>query len=194
MMRVWFLHACLLALAPLLSGSSVADPIIGEDAEFCSEDLKVEYPDIGDVSCCHIPARYHKALVSDWGLPRITYANAKKDQLYVVMIVDPDAPRRNNPKSSCWRHFLATNVWGEDLLTGKIIKTILSEYSRPSPPEGTGDHRYQILVYEQLSGTHPQLSPEAQKSLGKWDPKAFAADNGLVGPVATTQFIAQNPK
>ncbi|KAM5170596.1 phosphatidylethanolamine-binding protein 4 [Mantella aurantiaca] len=188
---------CLLALIPVFScGSCVPKPIVGEDAVFCSPDLQVIYPEIGNVACLHIPAcnGYIQKLVHSWGAPQIIYKKAKVGTLYVVIIADPDAPSRSNPKRKYWRHFLAINVPGEDLQNGEILSgSILTAYTAPSPPKGTGYHRYQISVYIQQPGTKPNLLPE-EKSLGNWDPKAFAVRNKLDGPVATTQFMVQNPE
>lgn len=198
-MMAWLLHACLLALIPVFSASHdscIPKPIVGEDAQFCSEDLQVQYPEMGDVSCLHIPAcnGYIQKLVNSWHMPKIKYTEAKGGASYVVIIVDPDAPSRSNPQRKFWRHLLVVDVPGEDLQTGKSLSgRILSEYRPPTPPKGTGYHRYQVLVYMQNPSTTLDLLPE-EKSLGNWDPDAFAKRYQLVGPVVTTQFMAQNPE
>ncbi|KAF7694945.1 hypothetical protein HF521_006668 [Silurus meridionalis] len=67
---------------------------------------------------------------------------------------------------------------------------------RPSKPtlKSSGFHRYQFLVYEQGKDQVLSLSEEEQSSLGNWDPQAFVEKFGLVGPVASVQFLTQNFK
>ncbi|XP_072255921.1 phosphatidylethanolamine-binding protein 4 [Pyxicephalus adspersus] len=199
-MMKWLVHACCLALIIFFCASHescVPKPIIDEDAQFCSVDLQVNFPGIGNVACQHIPAcnHYIQKLVNSWDMPEITYTNAKTGMSYVVIIADPDAPSRENPIRKYWRHLLVVDVPGEDLKRGDILAgTILSEYSAPSPPKRTGYHRYQTFVYMQHPGTTPKLLPEEKQSLGNWDPYAFAARYKLVGPLSKTQFMAQNPE
>ncbi|KAM9310986.1 phosphatidylethanolamine-binding protein 4 [Gastrophryne carolinensis] len=191
---------CLLVLTPLFStshGSCVPEAITDkDDAAFCSDDLQIEFPEIGNVACMKIPLcnDYTYKVMKNFGQPAIKYSKAEKDNIYVVMIVDPDATSRSNPTYKNWRHFLATDIQNQDLKTG-IFESghILTDYRPPGPPKGTGFHRYQVLVYLQPTGNVPHLLPE-EASLGRWDPDAFAARNGLIGPVATSQFMVQNPQ
>ncbi|KAK1787067.1 hypothetical protein P4O66_017442 [Electrophorus voltai] len=83
---------------------------------------------------------------------------------------------------------------GSRLGLGDVEGTVLSEYAGPTPPQGTGFHRYQFLLYEQGAGQVPKLSEQEGSSRGNWDLQAFVEKFGLVGPVASLQFLTQNYK
>jgi large subunit ribosomal protein L35 len=44
--------------------------------------------------------------------PKVKYANAKDDGAYLLMMVDPDAPSRDNPIKRSWLHWLIINIKG----------------------------------------------------------------------------------
>ncbi len=52
----------------------------------------------------------------------------------------------------------------------------LSEYAGPTPPKGSGPHRYQLLLFEQQT---ENLRPEAPKDRGNFDVNKFVRDNHL---------------
>ncbi|XP_063787850.1 phosphatidylethanolamine-binding protein 4 [Pseudophryne corroboree] len=199
MFKPWCLCICLLSLAPHFSAcdeSCTLQHITGDDAKFCSDDLHVVYPEIGDVSCLRIPSclNYTQSLAKVWGPPVIKYSKAEKDKAYLLMMVDPDAPSRANAIRKYWRHWLVPDVQGQDLITGTSLRgRVLTAYSAPSPPANTGSHRYQVLLYLQPPESSPSLLL-TENSLGSWDIDAFASRNRLDGPVVTTQFMAQNPR
>ena len=64
---------------------------------------------------------------------------------YTLIMTDPDAPSRKDPKYREWHHFLMVNTKGRDISKG----TILSNYVGSAPPKGTGLLHYIWLVYEQ---------------------------------------------
>ncbi|KAH7958250.1 hypothetical protein HPB49_000280 [Dermacentor silvarum] len=64
------------------------------------------------------------------------------DHRYTVILLDPDAPSRKDPKMRHWLHWLVVNVPHNDTTT-------LTKYAGPTPPPGTGPHRYVFLVYKQ---------------------------------------------
>lgn len=73
--------------------------------------------------------------------PNLIYEK-KNNKYYTVIMVDPDAPNKNNPIYKYWLHWLTINN------TEEII-----EYQGPNPPHpiesGSGKHRYYILIFEQ---------------------------------------------
>ncbi|XP_064482627.1 protein D1-like [Ornithodoros turicata] len=70
------------------------------------------------------------------------------DGMFTLVMVDPDAPSRNAPKMKHWRHWLVVNVPANgDIGAGDTI----TEYNGPSPPAGSGPHRYVFLLYAQSS-------------------------------------------
>ncbi|KAM3924957.1 phosphatidylethanolamine-binding protein 4 isoform 2-T2 [Leptodactylus fuscus] len=200
MWKVLLLHTCHLSLMGLFSviqATCNIQPITGDDAEFCSIDLHVEYPGIGDVSCKHIPQcqNFTQDLFKKWGAPVVTYSNAQEDKIYVLLMIDPDAPSRNNPRFQHWRHWLLADIQGRDLLSGKGLKgRVITEYKGPSPPANTGYHRYEFLLYLQPPGSVPSLTSSEEEFRGTFEPVSFASRFNLGEPVATTQFMAQNPQ
>jgi large subunit ribosomal protein L35 len=66
--------------------------------------------------------------------------NLEKDKYYTIMMVDPDAPSKENPKYKYFLHWLIINT------NDKII-----DFMPPSPPIGSGLHRYYICLFEQLN-------------------------------------------
>uniref|UniRef100_A0A2K5XMB0 Phosphatidylethanolamine-binding protein 1 n=1 Tax=Mandrillus leucophaeus TaxID=9568 RepID=A0A2K5XMB0_MANLE len=75
----------------------------------------------------------------------ISWDGLDSGKLYTLVLTDPDAPSRKDPKYREWHHFLVVNMKGNDISSG----TVLSDYVGSGPPKGTGLHRYVWLVYEQ---------------------------------------------
>ena len=67
--------------------------------------------------------------------PSIQLQNAVPDTLYLITMTDPDAP------PGVFTHWIAT------MQNNKILNTI-TDYMHPSPPEGSGTHKYITNVYE----------------------------------------------
>ncbi|XP_069774031.1 phosphatidylethanolamine-binding protein 4 [Narcine bancroftii] len=186
-----------------------ADSSINEEESICiiensgnsstcssRQNLQVIYPELGNAACIIIPKchQFQKHLSEEWGEPSIKFPEAKEDMMHVLIMVDPDAPSRKNPKYRYWRHWLVTKVQGKDLLDGKVKGKVLSEYRPPTPPSGTGYHRYQFFLYEQPDEAIITLSEHETKSFGSWDLDLFISRFKLGKPVASTQFMTQNYK
>ena len=79
-------------------------------------------------------------------IPEFTYNynSNEKMSLYSILMFDPDAvgPTKN------YIHFLGVNIPGNNVSNGKIIL----HYKGPSPPQGTGKHRYIFNLYKQSTG------------------------------------------
>jgi phosphatidylethanolamine-binding protein len=76
---------------------------------------------------------------------------------YTLVMTDPDAPSRAEPKFREWHHWIVANIPGNDVGEGET----LSAYIGSGPPQGTGLHRYVILVYKQgekLEFDEPRLT------------------------------------
>ncbi|XP_054660493.1 phosphatidylethanolamine-binding protein 4 isoform X1 [Grus americana] len=163
------------------------------DSEFCRGDLEIIYPELGDVGCTYIPKchRYRQRISREWGSPRVRYPQAEKSKKYVLVLVDPDAPSRANPRNRFWRHWLVTDIPGAELKTGDVKGHVLTDYVRPTPPPRSGYHRYQLHLYEQPDHEAIALSPEERVSLGAWAMESFVEQFRLGSPVASTQFLTK---
>ncbi|KAG9302723.1 hypothetical protein G9A89_000871 [Geosiphon pyriformis] len=80
--------------------------------------------------------------------PRIWFMpeENKADSQYALLMVDPDAPSRSNPINGEWRHWVIGNIPANgNLFEGQV----LTSYNGPTPPPGTGQHRYVFLLFRQ---------------------------------------------
>ncbi|XP_078095747.1 uncharacterized protein pebp4 isoform X2 [Mustelus asterias] len=82
------------------------------DSSICSDDLLVIYLDLGNAACAIIPRchQFRRLLSQEWGEPSVQFVQAEKATNYVLIMVDPDAPSKENPKYRFWRHWLVTNI------------------------------------------------------------------------------------
>lgn len=109
---------------------------------------------------------------------------------YTLVMTDPYAPCRKDPKYREWHHFLVVNMKGNDISSG----TVLSDYVGSGPPKGTGLHRYVWLVYEQkgpLKCDEPILSNRSGDHRGKFKVASFRKKYELGPPVAGTCYQAE---
>nr|XP_060643000.1 phosphatidylethanolamine-binding protein 4 isoform X1 [Anolis sagrei ordinatus] len=174
----------------------IFEKLEGEDGMFCRRDLKVVYPELGDVGCMYIPEcnQYRKRISKEWSSPVVLFQEADASKRYILIMVDPDAPSRADPKFRFWRHWTVVDIRGADLKNGKLKGRVLSDYRRPTPPYQSGFHRYQFLLYEQPSFEAISLSPEENQSTGSWKMENFLNRFQLGMPVASTQFLTKDYK
>ncbi|PAV80547.1 hypothetical protein WR25_11395 isoform B [Diploscapter pachys] len=66
-------------------------------------------------------------------MPKLAW-EADSGALYTVLMTDPDAPSRKDPKFREWHHWLVINVPGSDISKGDTI----AQYIGSGPPEKTG--------------------------------------------------------
>ncbi|GAB0087835.1 hypothetical protein DMENIID0001_021890 [Sergentomyia squamirostris] len=71
---------------------------------------------------------------------------------YTLVMINPDAPRRDNPFEANWLHFLTVNVPGHRFAFGLHMGEVIAEYVGAGPADGTGFHRYIFLLYQQPNG------------------------------------------
>ncbi|KDN45026.1 hypothetical protein RSAG8_05199, partial [Rhizoctonia solani AG-8 WAC10335] len=110
---------------------------------------------------------------------------------YVVAIVDPDAPSRASPTLSQIRHLLAANFtvsspskYVHQSYVLKNSTAAFSEYRAPTPPVGSGPHRYVALLYSQPKNF--DVSSLSASDIRLFNISAFAARAGLGEPLAGT--------
>ncbi|XP_072244284.1 phosphatidylethanolamine-binding protein 4 [Leuresthes tenuis] len=172
------------------------DTLDSLDASFCHGGLEVNYPELDIDKCLIIPKdlKLREKISTVWKAPQVYFSGAQKEKMYVLVMVDPDAPSRTKQTSAYWRHWLVVNIKGNALKKGKLQGTALTEYHPPTPPQKTGFHRYQFILFEQPPHTAVSLADQERSSRGKWDFQAFITRFGLGEPVASLQFLTQNFK
>ncbi|XP_023273948.1 phosphatidylethanolamine-binding protein 4 [Seriola lalandi dorsalis] len=187
------LRACILGLFHV---EATPDTLSSLDSSFCHGGLEVIYPELDVDECLIIPkGREVREKVSTvWKAPQIYFSGADKKKMYVLVMVDPDAPSRTNPTSAYWRHWLVVDIQGDALKKGQIQGTTLTDYHPPTPPQKSGFHRYQFMLFEQLPDAPVSLTGQEKSSRGKWDLQDFITRFDLGEPVATLQFLTQNYK
>ncbi|KAJ3042521.1 hypothetical protein HDV00_007055 [Rhizophlyctis rosea] len=119
--------------------------------------------------------------------PEMSWLDGELDaeERYTVALVDPDAPSRTDPKNRCWRHWLVTNVKGDDITSGHVV----TPYQGPAPPKGTGPHRYVLVLLR-----HPnqnQITLSLPDDRGKFNIAALAQKHDLT-PVGANWFVAKH--
>ncbi|XP_045889891.1 phosphatidylethanolamine-binding protein 4 isoform X1 [Micropterus dolomieu] len=172
------------------------DTLSSLDLSFCHGGLEVIYPELLIDECLIIPKdlKLREMISTVWKAPQIYFSGAHKNKMYALVMVDPDAPSRTKPTSAYWRHWLVVDIQGNALKKGHIQGTTLTDYSPPSPPQKSGFHRYQFMLFEQQPEKPVSLAEQEEKSRGKWDLQAFITKFDLGEPVASLQFLTQNYK
>jgi len=116
--------------------------------------------------------------------------DAAPNKFYVLCMTDPDAPSRKDPKFREWHHWLVGNIPGNDIAKGDT----LSEYVGSGPPQGTGLHRYILLVYEQqgkIKFDEQKLTNRSGDNRGKFSIRQFAKKHNLGEAVAGNFYQAE---
>ncbi|KAF8996427.1 phosphatidylethanolamine-binding protein [Cyathus striatus] len=108
---------------------------------------------------------------------------------YTLVMTDPDAPSRADPKFGEWRHWVITGITfptskGKEGVIVHKPKASSTPYHPPGPPPGTGLHRYAFLLFEEPSGSitiHPDAAEyqAAFEKRRKWNAMNFAQHHGL---------------
>ncbi|GAA5865507.1 hypothetical protein JCM8547_001270 [Rhodosporidiobolus lusitaniae] len=188
-------HACLLRRSPtcrpmstsprlpllsLQAGDLLGSTVIPANFE-PKIPVQVEYESFGQV---HIGSRYTTAETQ--GEPAVTFqATPGEESKYVILLADPDAPSKEDPKWGPFRHWTLA-----DVVPGQSPGTTLTTYMGPAPPPKTGPHRYVFLVYKQPVDHTPELGVDGDER-SKFDILGFAKKNELE-LVGVNFFSAQN--
>ncbi|RZC39026.1 PBP domain containing protein [Asbolus verrucosus] len=115
---------------------------------------------------------------------------ANPAKYYTLVMFDPDAPSREDPKLADVKHWLVGNILGCEVSTGDVI----AEYFGSGPPKGTGLHRYIFLVFEQkekLAFDEPRSLKLSRANRLSWSVKKFVEKYGLGVAIAGNYFKAQ---
>ncbi|KDQ55396.1 hypothetical protein JAAARDRAFT_37416 [Jaapia argillacea MUCL 33604] len=113
------------------------------------------------------------------------------DVTYTIVMVDPDAPSRKDPKFKSFRHWVLTGLKAppqstteSENLTAVHSRPATTPYRPPGPPPGTGIHRYTFLLFQEpmSSISIPLEAPEHGTTIEqriRWDPIEFGEKYGL---------------
>ncbi|XP_057653703.1 protein D3-like [Diorhabda carinulata] len=114
--------------------------------------------------------------------------NTDSCTLYTVVMIDPDAPSRQNQSSGQVLHWLVGNVGGNDIKSGQLI----AKYISSAPREKTGLHRYIYLIYKQHGFIdYSELEISCLNHRLKWNVRNFAKKYNLGQPIAGNFYQAQ---
>ncbi|KAI8975943.1 phosphatidylethanolamine-binding protein [Pilobolus umbonatus] len=148
--------------------------------------INVTYPDGKDVSLGNLLSTAETAKA-----PKVEFFVSEESRIiiyafFIIYQVDPDAPTRENPTYSPYRHWVMVNTPSSSDFT-KACE--LSSYIGPAPPPGTGLHRYIFLLYRQpkTNTAFDALSSNPPK----WDFKSFAAEYNLE-LIGVNFFVSKN--
>eukprot|EP00771_Trimastix_marina_P002451 gnl/Trimastix_PCT/3582.p1 GENE.gnl/Trimastix_PCT/3582~~gnl/Trimastix_PCT/3582.p1 ORF type:complete len:164 (+),score=20.79 gnl/Trimastix_PCT/3582:57-548(+) len=103
-------------------------------------------------------------------------------KLYTLIMTDPDAPSRRTPRMREWRHWVVINIQGCEINTGNV----LTSYNGPTPPVGSGPHRYVLIVCEQAARVAAHMPPDSDR--GRWKARDFIRQSHLTPVDATFYF------
>ncbi|XP_034114658.1 LOW QUALITY PROTEIN: phosphatidylethanolamine-binding protein homolog F40A3.3 [Drosophila sulfurigaster albostrigata] len=122
-------------------------------------------------------------------VPEVIWEAENEDQLYTLLMVDPDAPTRKDPKFREILHWAVINIPGNKVNLGQAV----AEYVGSGPPEGTGLHRYIFLVYRQSKKIEESLHINNRTRAGRlnFNTRQFVAKHGLGELIGANHYEAQ---
>ncbi|KAF3679732.1 hypothetical protein CQW23_04589 [Capsicum baccatum] len=164
------------SVEPLVAGKVIGDVI---DLFVPAVEFTVEYDSKQISNGVEITpaAAAHKPTLHIKGSP-------DSNNLYTLVMADPDAPSPSEPTFREWLHWIVTDVpEGGDASEGREVV----EYMGPKPPAGI--HRYVFTLFRQTESQQvPHKPPEVRSN---FKTRQFATDNGLGLPVAALYFNSQ---
>mmetsp|Transcript_3553 Transcript_3553/g.11172 ORF Transcript_3553/g.11172 Transcript_3553/m.11172 type:complete len:188 (-) Transcript_3553:84-647(-) len=115
--------------------------------------------------------------------PEVAFSPSSANALYTLAMVDPDAPAKAAP----WLHWLVHDIPGSNVAAG----TTLVNYAPPTPPRGTGPHRYIMMLFEQPGG---QLNvPSGQIRRSGFNLATFLEAAGAEPSAVAFHMFVQSP-
>ncbi|KAJ8773115.1 hypothetical protein K2173_028292 [Erythroxylum novogranatense] len=109
--------------------------------------------------------------------------SGQSDELYTLVMTDPDAPSPSEPSLREWVHWIVVDIPGGTNPTRG--REVLS-YVGPRPPVGI--HRYILVLFRQKG---PMGLLEEPQTRANFNTRYFAGHLDLGLPVATVYFNAQ---
>ncbi|KAL0933448.1 mitochondrial 54S ribosomal protein mL38 [Colletotrichum truncatum] len=130
----------------------------------------------------------------------INARNLTRNSRFIIHMIGPDSPSRENPTERNMRHYLAGNFTVEQtksaVLSSAMIMTnsspAFNEYMPPEPKSGSGMHRYVYLLYvqpERLNKMGFDMVGINQMNRKNFNLSSFRKMAGLDRPIGGTYFI-----
>ncbi|XP_054742377.1 protein D2-like isoform X1 [Anastrepha obliqua] len=116
--------------------------------------------------------------------------DAEGDAFYLLVMTDPDAPSRKDPRFREFHHWLVANIPGAEISKGDV----LTAYVGAGPPKGTGLHRYVFLIYKQptkLRFQEPRIPKNSSQNRPNFSVAKFAKKHKLGDPIGGNFFQAE---
>ncbi|PRP77407.1 putative phosphatidylethanolamine-binding protein [Planoprotostelium fungivorum] len=110
--------------------------------------------------------------------PTVKFFTAEPEAFYTLLMIDPDAPSREDHKFGPWRHWIVTNIAGSagDVSGGEKH----TPYIGPGPGANTGEHRYTFILFQQQGKqSFRELPNQERPDRRNFDWKAFVAEHQL---------------
>jgi len=120
--------------------------------------------------------------------PKVSWT-ADSNSLYALIMSDPDAPSRKEPKFREWRHWVVVNIPNSEVSKGDVV----APYMGPGPPPKTGLHRYVFSLFKQPSKLAVDHYDNSGMHRATWSVRDFAKKHHLGSPIAADFFEAKNP-
>ncbi|XP_037417168.1 protein MOTHER of FT and TFL1 homolog 2-like [Triticum dicoccoides] len=127
---------------------------------------------------CHVKP----SLAADQPLVGIS---GRRNDLYTLVMTDPDAPSPSEPTMREYLHWIVVNIpGGTDATKGEVVVP----YMGPRPPVGI--HRYVLVLFEQKT-RFPYVAEAPPEERAYFNTRAFAGNHELGLPVAVVYFNSQ---
>ncbi|ORX61474.1 PEBP-like protein [Hesseltinella vesiculosa] len=156
-----------------LKKNQLIPDVWGEDETISTSTmLQVEYPDNRDV------AFGNTLLVSQTQTcPTVRFVPPDEEAQYTLMMIDPDAPSREQREFGPWRHWVVVNIKAGDVHLGQQH----TPYTGPGPLPNSGEHRYIFLLFQQAQQDKmfPAMAHEGRLQRRCFAFKDFASDHSL---------------
>ncbi|TVT99067.1 hypothetical protein EJB05_55588, partial [Eragrostis curvula] len=114
--------------------------------------------------------------------PPLVRISGRRNDLYTLIMTDPDAPSPSDPTMREYLHWIVTNIPGGTDASEEVVS-----YMGPKP--AVGIHRYVLVLFEQKTRVH--VGAEAPDERANFNTRAFAARHALGLPTAVVYFNAQ---
>ncbi|KAK7466911.1 hypothetical protein VKT23_003975 [Stygiomarasmius scandens] len=110
---------------------------------------------------------------------------------YTLVMADADVAGTTD-ESSVTRHWLVNGVTVSSNEVSNSSATAITQYAGPAPQDGSGPHRYVIILYEQPdSFSAPEGLSQPNTPVDKFDLNGYVKDSGLGNIVAANYLTVE---